>query len=214
MKKIMSLCWVMVCASLIGTSSIAHELVKVVKNTVHSSQYFIELPSSILHINDINLESAEGKKIASAIVLHCLELSKSHNDADFTLHISCKKDRIVITVTFYSRSTLLGSQSCDFCDRKKFSGAIMSENNTTIAFEKSRPARDPINFLIVPKKHVINYKDKNFKPEIFINQLAMAQELSQKLTDRRLDLYVDNGSNAAQSVMHSHMHFHSPAQWK
>lgn len=189
-------------------------LVTVTQDHGYSSQYFIDPVMHINHINDIDLRTIAGKKLASAIVLACLELSKSHNDADFTLYISCKRDRIVIIVTLYPRSTYVPVAQCVFCDRNKFSGDIIFENSTAIAFEKSRPARNPINFLIVPKKHVVNYKDKNFKPEIFINQLAMAQELSQKLTDHRVDLYVNNGSNAAQSVFHSHMHFHSPAQWK
>ena len=219
MNKIISL-WILI--SLFATSNAdeiislneVSTLVKFSRDPHYSSQYYIESIQPIAHICDIDLTSHEGKKLAAAIVLQCIELSKQNSDADFTLYISCKKDRIVITLYLYPRSTVYAPATCDFCDRKKFGGDIIAENNTTIAFEKSRPARNPINFLIVPKKHVVNYKDKNFKVETFINQLAIAQELSKKLTDNRVDLYINNGPSAAQSVFHSHMHFHSPAQWK
>jgi diadenosine tetraphosphate (Ap4A) HIT family hydrolase len=221
--KIKSLFLFVFCLGLVKTELRADEfsltkdlasLVKVIINKNYSSQYSIECVMPVAHINDIDLGTVEGKKLASAIVLACLELSKFHNDADFTLHISSKRDRMINTVTFYPPSTYTLNTACVFCDRSRFGGDIIAENSTTIAFEKDRPARNPINFLIVPKKHVINYKDNNFTPEVFINQLAMAQELSKKLTDNRVDLYINNGSSAAQSVFHSHMHFRSPAEWK
>ncbi len=189
-------------------------LVTVTPQTVSTFVITIDPTYNIFHINDIDLGDVQGKEIAKAIFNACLELSSKHNNADFTLCISCKKDRLVIEVYLYPSTISESSIPCHFCDRKYFGGDIIDEDATTIAFEKSRPARKPINFLIVPKKHVLNYKDPKCTSDVFINQIRMAQKLSKKLTDPRIDLYVNNGSNAAQSVFHSHMHFHAFGAWK
>lgn len=191
-------------------------LVAITPDPASLSSFFVAIDSTynIRHINDIDLNTAQGKEIAKAIFNACLELSRTHNNADFALHISCKKDRIVIMVFLYASTISQSLIPCQFCERKYFGGDIIEEDATTIAFEKSRPARKPINFLIVPKKHVLNYKDPKCTSEVFINQIRMAQKLSKKLTDHRIDLYVNNGSNAAQSVFHSHMHFHAFGVWK
>lgn len=214
LSMVVSFLSVYLVAEEIPTTKEVAALVKVVQSAEYGFQYYIQTVEPINHICDIDLMTRAGRKLATAIVMQCVELSKVHSNADFSLQISCRNGRMTIKVIVYSCSMPLTTAHCDFCDRKKFSGDIIHENNTTIAFEKSRPARTPINFLIVPKRHVVNYKDKNFRPDIFINQLAMAQELSRRLTDTRVELYVNNGSNAAQSVFHSHMYFYSPAQWK
>lgn len=52
-------------------------------------------------------------------------------------------------------------------------------------------------------------------PELFIEQLTLAQRLARQLVDPNdVVLEVNNGAGAGQIVFHSHMHFRSGSQWK
>jgi diadenosine tetraphosphate (Ap4A) HIT family hydrolase len=213
-NKILYLLLIAVFVNATDSISTYTNLVTVTRQASYTSEFIITPRDPIKHINDIDLNTTAGKELALAIIATILELVRTRNDPDFSIHITVKAERLVVIVNLYPGSDERRGTPCNFCDRKKFKGDIIAENKDVIAMEKSTPARSPINFLIIPKKHVVNYKDLHFTPEIFIAQLAMAQELSKKLTHPTVDLYINNGINASQSVFHSHMHFHTPAGWK
>lgn len=202
----------LVANGLIECASSLSEQVQVVRNVHSKNEYYIKPVYSVNHINDIDLSTSKGKGLAKAIITAALDLSRSNNNADFRLHISCCQNQFIVKISLYPDS-FYPKSACSFCDITQLKGDIIKENKAVRAFEKSRPARNPIDFLIVPRIHVVNYKDTCFTPDIFINQLAMAQELSKKLTHSDLNLYVNNGINAGQTVLHSHMHFCTTAQW-
>ena len=142
-------------------------------------------------------------------------LDRVGND-DFNLKISGRSGFFcIIIMTYEPKDTpLINDEGCKFCVQE-YKGQVLNETNDAIAFEKSTPPRNPIDFLITPKVHVVNYKDPSFTPDMFINQLAMAQEFAKNLNDSGdVILSVNNGKGAGQTVFHSHMHFKSKSSWK
>lgn len=171
---------------------------------------------SVSHFCDINFASSYGKLLVKAIVDACIELSSTHGDADFQLEISQVASQMLISVNLYPQKPAPVSFGCPFCKPLKLKGNVLAENELVRAFEKSSPAREPINFLIAPKKHIVNYKDRNENVvEVFIAQLMMAQTLAVRLENKDdITLFVNNGAGAGQTVFHSHMHFSTSSSWK
>lgn len=190
-------------------------VVQVLQNQSNSSQFFITPTTPIAHLTDLDFNNPDHVTFAQELVTSAIELSHSHANADFSMHIAHKNGLLTTMVSLRPASSPPSQYSCPFCPPRQLKGAIIDETANTIAFEKSTPPRDPINFLIVPKKHIINYKDPSFTPQIFINQLVMAKKRALHLTNpTSVDLYVNNGANASQTIFHSHMHFHSTSEWK
>jgi histidine triad (HIT) family protein len=191
-------------------------ILNVTQNTQNHSQYFITPKTPISYIADLNFTNPNDIAFAQAVVMAAIDLSHTHADADFQMHIFHKNGQLCTAISLYpvSVQNSFGS-NCPFCPPYQLRGAIIDENNTTLAIEKSTPARSPINFLIIPKAHIVNYKDRAFNTQIFIEQLSLARKLANKLTNPTdVELYVNNGANAGQTVFHSHMHFESNAEWK
>ena len=195
---------------------IKNEYVKVTDNSDGEGRAFTIAPlRSVNHFCNINLASSYGKLLGKAIIDACRDLSCTHNDADFQLEISQNTDGMLISVYLYQKQLAPVSFTCPFCESLMLKGSVLAENELVRAFEKSKPARQPINFLIAPKKHIVNYKDKEDVIEIFIAQLAMAQVLANCLENKDdIMLFVNNGPGAGQAVFHSHMHFLTSSSWK
>jgi len=162
----------------------------------------------------LNLSDAENKALIATMATQLLSLVAQHNNADFRVIIDGRSNPFHMDVVLFPASTPPNNGSCAFCQRT-FRGAVRNEDSDTIAVEKSNPARQPIDFLIIPKQHVVNYKDRNFTSAILIGQLIMAQKQARKLANPHdFLLQVNNGANAYQTVFHSHMHFSSDSRWK
>jgi len=83
---------------------------------------------------------------------------------------------------------------------------------------KPRKIELPVNILIIPKKHIINFKHLDFTDPydatIVSKMVCMAQNISKQLTGTGdFWISVNNGAKAKQTVFHSHMHFKSWEQW-
>lgn len=195
---------------------IKNEYVKVTDSSHGKAHTFTITPlRSVNHFCEINFSSSYGKLLGKAIIDACTELSSTHNDADFQLEISQAASQMLISVNLYPQESAPLSFGCPFCEPLKLKGNVLAENELVRAFEKSSPAREPINFLIAPKKHIVNYKDKNDVIETFTAQLAMAQTLAARLENKDdITLSVNNGTGTGQAVFHSHMHFLTSASWK
>lgn len=110
-------------------------------------------------------------------------------------------------------------KSCTFC--RIIAGlepaTILYENDLVIAFEK-KPIRTPVSCLIVPKKHIKNFKEFNTQDacnlDILGHMIEAAQLLSKRLKGSGdFKLQINNGQNADQTVFHVHMHFISNDVW-
>lgn len=225
MKKIIQVCMILLSFYIMDTHALSFSK-KVISDPSFNQYVSVQLDQAInmatitpvkpiRHLDDINLETKQGIELATAIVHAAVYVAKRENNADFKMRIICNKNNVQIKVELYKHSSYFDDNSeCHFCDKQYFKGPIIAENDTTIAFEKSNPPRNPINFVIISREHVVNYKDSNFTPGIFIEQLKMAQKLSQKLVDSIFELIINNGTNAGQAVSHSHMHFCSLSKWK
>lgn len=179
-----------------------------------STTYLIAAPSGTADFLTLNLTDGPERQCVVKMVTKALEVVRDNRNADFQLTIDGSASSLRMTIMLFPAAPLVAPTVCDFCQRA-FKGAIIAEDEHTIAFEKSTPPRNPINFLIIPKTHVANYKDPQCTADIFVNQLAMAQKMASNLKDpHSIKLQVNNGSNAAQSVFHSHMHFTSNSSWK
>jgi histidine triad (HIT) family protein len=110
--------------------------------------------------------------------------------------------------------------NCDFCKIIKGTAPaqIIDQDEDVIAIQKV-PVRKPANFLIIPKKHIVNIKSLDPKDQFdqtIVSKIAfMAQKLSKRLKGSQ-DFYLrmNNGAGAAQSVFHMHAHIVSPEDWK
>ena len=190
-----------------------------IKKSNESSVDFIIVPVAlhpVTGITDVDFDVPEGQRLANEIFYAALKLSQQHENADFQMHIFCKDSVLQTRVILYPASTLDEvAEACSFCEPRQLRGVVLAENEEVIAFEKSTPAREPIDFLIAPKLHVVNYKDPKMSPELFVAQLAMAQKLARNLVNPSdVELWVNNGENAGQIVFHTHMHFKTNSKWK
>lgn len=193
----------------------AKNFVCVTQDPHHATHYFITPKAPVSYITDLDFNNPQDVAFAEELVTTALELSRIHENADFRLRMNHKNGHLITTVSLYPASSCKPTSICPFCPPRHLRGAIIAENATMLAFEISTPAQNPIHFLIIPKQHIVNYEDPAFTPQIFVQQLAMAQQFARQLTDpTAIDLHVNNGANAKQTVCHSHMHFKSTAQWK
>ncbi len=110
--------------------------------------------------------------------------------------------------------------NCIFCQiiARKSPAIIVDETEDIIVIEKI-PQRNPVDCLIIPKKHIENIKSINFLDEkerdIFSKIGIKAKELTQKLTGNgHFSLSINNGAESLQTVFHIHAHFRSPDSWK
>jgi len=181
---------------------------------VNKSAYLITAPVGTGDFLSLNITDVSVRQRIGDMITKALEIVRGTGDSDFILTVDGRASSFLIMITLFPAAPVIVSAGCDFC-RRAFKGALIAEDGDAIAFEKSNPPRNPINFLIIPKVHVVNYKDAQCTADIFMSQIAMAQKLARKLKDpRSVTLQVNNGSNAGQSVFHSHMHFTSHSAWK
>ena len=110
--------------------------------------------------------------------------------------------------------------SCVFCQiiARTSPAIIVDETDDLIVIEK-RPQRDPVDCLIIPKKHIENITAINFSDategEILSKMGLKAQELTQRLDGKgHFTLTTNNGAESFQTVFHMHAHFRSPNSWK
>ncbi len=123
----------------------------------------------------------------------------------------------VVGVAFCFRQDSVPVPGCAFCDivAGKSPATVIAEDADIIVIEK-KPPREPVNCLIIPKKHIKNIKyldeadpdDAEIVSKIFF----MAQKLSKKLPGSQgFELVIHN--DFMQSVPHLHAHFKSPHKW-
>lgn len=110
--------------------------------------------------------------------------------------------------------------SCPFCQiiDKKAPAVIIYEDADVLVFEK-RPVRNPVDCLIIPKKHIMNIKDlviSDKHDQIIVSKMMfVAQDLSKRLDGKGdFTITMNNGAESCQSVFHMHAHFRSPNNWK
>lgn len=174
-------------------------------------EFVIEPKNIIPSLIQWDLE--KDKQVAADIITVAQQLSASHNNGDFQVVISNKNGQLKVVVYVYGTSSHNSSSDCVFCKRQ-FKGVVLGQTDRAIAFEKSNPARNPINFLVIYKDHIVNYKEQN-AIDAFLAQLELAQQLAKKLKNSTdVKLQINNGSQAAQTVFHTHMHFSSGSSWK
>jgi histidine triad (HIT) family protein len=101
------------------------------------------------------------------------------------------------------------------------SATVLYEDDEIVAIKKLHAPHAPwkVDCLIIPKKHVVNMKtlDENDPVDatLFSKMGFVAQKLGKKLAlPGDFQVVVHNGSQAAQSVFHMHMHFQSVSDWK
>lgn len=177
---------------------------------VAPSSYTITPEQGTLSLDTITFGTAKTTELLENIVEHFPQ------NKDFSLTISVNPFTIRVDTAEASIDPV--DEECVFC-AGQFRGTIIDQDQNTIAVEKANPARKPIDFLIIPRKHLINYKYKLGATSpiaaALAAQLAMAQKLARKLKNSDdVTLFVNNGKNVGQSVFHSHMHFKSGSSWK
>lgn len=90
---------------------------------------------------------------------------------------------------------------------KEIPASIVYEDDRVIAFKDINPER-PGHFLVVPKVFSENLYD--ISEEDFIYLMAKARELALWVTKDMnvsgFNLKINNGTNAGQEVMHTHVH--------
>jgi histidine triad (HIT) family protein len=164
---------------------------------------------------DVDVQNPACKNMLTKMFSIALTLSEQHDNADFTMDISVKNGIVTYLCAYVAAQKPVMPHTCPFCTVTSLKGDMLYDDGVIRAFEKSRPARQPINFLIVPSKHVINYKDPAFTPDLFIKQLRVAQQFACKLVDPcDVKLHINNGPAAGQTVFHAHMHFKSRSAWR
>ncbi len=114
-------------------------------------------------------------------------------------------------------------KNCPFCEilNENNPNKIIDQDEYVTAIKKNRqPTKEhPVDFLIIPKKHIENIKalnenddyDSNLGSRIWL----MAKKLSKKLSGSQdFKLINNNGAEADQTIFHLHTHFISTNNWK
>ncbi|MFC2090807.1 HIT domain-containing protein [Bacteroidota bacterium] len=142
------------------------------------------------HIVPKNMGGEDSINNYQALCYTCNSMKRDHDDEDFR-----------ILKTFYDHREL----NCLFCDidRKR----IILENNLAYAMLDKYPVSEG-HMLIIPKRHIPDYFDlKQAEINAIQHLLIECKELLQK--DLEISSYnvgVNSGSDAGQTIMHSHIH--------
>jgi histidine triad (HIT) family protein len=112
------------------------------------------------------------------------------------------------------QNALSAKSDCPFCKivANDTQNQIIKEGADVMAIKKNRQT-SRVDFLIIPKEHIINLKNCDPKKagELFGKMMTIVQELARKSQQTgEFTLMINNGQASGQSVFHWHMHVKSP----